>query len=137
MKAGSAILVNRGWVPLTLDTVPVSEAAPSIAEDRTDGWIHLNQERPFLGPQDPPDGVLIHLSRVDIDRIQQQVPYPLDPVYLVRIGENGTLPEPVAEPDFTDEGPHFVYAMQWFGFAVVLMVGYAFLVRRRLSSGSR
>jgi cytochrome oxidase assembly protein ShyY1 len=42
--------------------------------------------------------------------------------------------EPVALPDL-DEGPHLGYAVQWFLFAGVVVVGYPFLLRRRARGG--
>ncbi len=131
---GSAVLVNRGWVPLILDTVPVEAALPTPPEGRVEGWVQLSRTRPRLGAQDPTEGRMVVASRVDIDRIQQQVGYPLEPVYLVMdrpADEN--LPIALALPKFESEGPHLGYAIQWFGFAVVLLIGYFFLTRRQLA----
>jgi surfeit locus 1 family protein len=131
LEDGSAVLINRGWVPLTLDTVPVSQAPPPSGETTIEGWVELSGERPPLGPTDPETGRLVSMSRVDIERIQDQVGYSLAPVYLVMTGEEGVLPEPVSPPTFDDEGPHLGYAIQWFGFAIIGIVGYLFLARRR------
>jgi cytochrome oxidase assembly protein ShyY1 len=50
----------------------------------------------------------------------------------VATGEEGSeLPVPVDPPDFTNEGPHLAYAIQWFGFAAVTLVGFYFLIRRK------
>lgn len=132
---GDAVLVNRGWVPLSLETVPVAQAPPPAGQVSVEGWVRLSQERPALGREDPPDGRLSTLNRIDIERIGNQVDYPLVPFYLIASGIQTTeLPVPVDLPDFADEGPHLAYAIQWFGFAAVLFVGYFFLARRRLSS---
>ncbi len=131
---GTAVLVNRGWVPLALDQVPVAEAAPPEGLVTVEGWVHPTQVRQGLGPVDPPEGRLTALSRVDIARIQAQVPYELAPVYLVLIGDqDNELPVPVKPPTFDDEGPHLGYAIQWFSFALIGVIGYGFLLRRRLS----
>lgn len=133
VEDGDAVLVNRGWVPLTMDTVPVTEASPPTGVVTVEGWIEKTQQRPPLGPEDPPEGRLETLNRVDIKRISQQVPMSLAPVYIVAIGDQGTdLPVPVDQPEFADLGPHLAYAIQWFGFATVAVVGYFFLARRRL-----
>ena len=130
---GEAILVNRGWVPLGLDRVPVTEASPPSGEVTVEGWVHLSQEKPPLGPADPDDGRLTTASRVDITRIQEQTPTSLAPVYLVSIGERGEeLPVPVNPPTFDDDGPHLAYAIQWFAFALIGLVGYVFLARSQL-----
>lgn len=127
---GWAVLVNRGWVPLGMDTPPV-EAHPEMGPLRVEGWIQLSETRPTLGPHDPP-GAQTVLSRVDIGRIGEQSSHTLASVYVVAVGEGGTdLPIPVDPPNFSDEGPHLAYAIQWFGFAAVGLVGFYFLVRRK------
>lgn len=125
-----AVLVNRGWVPLTMDAPPVA-AEPPGGSVSIEGWVHLTQTRPPLGSEEP-QGDLDVLNRVDIGRISEQVPYELASVYVVDVGERSDeLPIPVAQPDFTDEGPHLAYAIQWFGFALVGVVGFYFLLRRK------
>lgn len=128
---GVAVLVNRGWVPLTLDTPPVDQALPSDIEVVVTGWVELSQTRPAFGPADPPDGRLERVNRVDIGRIRRQVPYELAPFFLVAEGEEERLPEVLEAPSFDDAGPHLAYAVQWFGFAVVGITGYAALARKR------
>lgn len=132
---GTAVLVNRGWVPLNMDVPPI-EAEPDPGAQSVEGWVHLTQTRPVLGQEEPP-GDLDVLHRVDIDRIGEQVPYDLAPVYLVAMGEgSGELPVRVDPPDFTDEGPHLAYAIQWFGFAAVGLIGFYFLLRRKGGQGT-
>jgi surfeit locus 1 family protein len=128
---GTAVLVNRGWVPLDADDVPVVAASPPDGTVTVTGWVRPGQTRGSLGPADPADGRLVAMNRVDIDRIQKQVPYELEPVYLSVLGEpEGELPVPAPEPTFEDEGPHLGYAIQWFSFALIGVVGYIFLLRR-------
>lgn len=128
---GSATLVNRGWVPMGLDEVPVAEAPPPEGTVTVEGWLRPTRERTGLGPADPEAGRLVVMSRVDIQRIAEQVPYELQPVYLVLLdGGAGQLPVPVESPTFEDEGSHLAYAIQWFSFALIGLVGYFFLIRR-------
>jgi surfeit locus 1 family protein len=128
---GTAVLVNRGWVPLAMDRTPVSDAPPPGGTVAIEGWVHPTQTRPALGPKDPAEGRLVAMNRVDIDRISQQVSYPLAPVYVVELGaDQGRLPVPVDLPVFDDEGPHLGYAIQWFAFTIIGLVGYAALIRR-------
>lgn len=127
---GRAVLINRGWVPLTMDTPPVG-AQPSSGPSRVEGWVQLTQIRPSLGPEDGP-GEQPVFNRVDIARIGDQMPYDLVPVYVVEMGERrDELPVRVDPPGFDDEGPHLAYAIQWFGFAAVGLVGFFFLIRRK------
>ena len=128
---GSATLVDRGWIPLVLDEVPVTEALPPEGTVTVEGWVRSTQVRGALGPIDPEDGRLVTMSRVDIDRIEQQLPYDLDPVYLSLLGgEVDELPVTAPSPSFEDEGSHLAYAIQWFSFALIGLVGYFFLIRR-------
>ena len=131
---GGAVLVNRGWVPLALDSPPIEEAAPEPGEVTVTGWVNPTQTRPALGPTDPADGVLDVMNRINIDRIQDQVPYGLAPVYVVLEGEEGSeLPVPLPPPEFEDEGSHLAYTIQWFGFTLIGVVGYGFLLRKSVS----
>jgi surfeit locus 1 family protein len=130
---GSAVLVNRGWVPLEMDDVPVPVKPPE-GEVELIGTIRLSQTRGSVGPADPPAGNLIQVARVDIDRIARQLEWPVLPVYVVgrEAGETG-LPVAIETPDFADQGPHLAYAVQWFAFALISLIGYLFLLRRARS----
>jgi surfeit locus 1 family protein len=123
-------------VPLDADEVPVSAAPPPEGTVTVTGWVRPSQTRGALGPTDPGEGRLVTMSRVDIGRIQQQVPYPLAPVYVSALdGREGELPVPAPEPRFDDEGPHLGYAIQWFSFALIGVVGYGALIRRNMRRG--
>lgn len=134
---GQGVLVNRGWVPLTEDEPPVDPPPPE-GEVEVTGWVSLTQPRPPLGREDPPGNQQV-LSRVDVGRIAEQLPYPLAPVYVVSLEEgSGGLPAPARPPDLGDEGPHLGYAIQWFGFAAIGVVGFYFLLRRKgVRAGTR
>lgn len=124
----TSVLVNRGWVPLTMDEPPV-EAPPPTGEGEVLGWVHLTEERPALGREDPA-GEIDVFNRVDVERIGEQLPYEVAPIYVVAMGEGSDLPVAVDLPDVEDEGSHLAYAIQWFGFALVGLVGFYFLLRR-------
>lgn len=131
---GSAVLVNRGWVPLSAEEPPVEEAPPPAGRVTVTGVVAASQEARGVGPRDPVSGYLAVVSRVDIDRLSRQLPYPLAPVYLElqQPSPVGEYPVPLPLPDVDDEGPHLSYALQWFGFALVGVVGYAALLRSNL-----
>ena len=63
--------------------------------------------------------------RVNIASIQQQAGYPLLPIFIEQQPAPGdpALPRRVATADL-GEGPHMGYAVQWFAFAIILVVGY-------------
>ena len=97
-----------------------------------EGLVQETQTRGLFGATDPSEGHLSDLARVDVARLQKQVPYPLYPVWVqlqttqpAQVGEPEVLPEPVL-----DEGPHLSYAVQWFIFSTIALVGYPLILRR-------
>ena len=134
-RGGAAVLVNRGWVPLGTELGTIDHGLDANMNITVEGWVSLSQERPVLGPSDPPSGDLSVMNRVDIERIGQQLNPRLNlaNVYIVEMGDQGSGPPvPLGPPDLDDEGPHLGYAVQWFGFTAVLVIGYVFLARSRL-----
>lgn len=130
------VLVNRGWVPLVMDTPPVA-ASPPEGDVTVAGVVRLTQLRPSVGPIEP-DGVLTVASRVDIDRLAQQIPGEVTPVWVQSTDEVAeSLPVPVEVPSFDDPGPHVMYAIQWFSFTLIGVVGFFFLVRNQSGRARR
>lgn len=134
LENGETIAVNRGWVPLEFDTVPITVAPPPAGETTVTGVVYLSQKQGPLNPSQ--DGTTF--SRIDLDEISNRTGMDLLPLYLEVVGDQQVteLPVPAATPTFTDEGSHFAYAIQWFSFALVGLVGYGFLLRRAVRSGS-
>ena len=130
---GEAVVVNRGWIPLEDgERWPVAAEAPPAGEVAVTGRVHPSQERRRFGPTDPADGELETLARVDVERLQQQVPYDLGSVYLDLLKPapaDGGYPAPVEQPDL-GEGNHLSYAGQWFIFTVIAAVGWVLLIRK-------
>ncbi len=142
LAGGSAVLVNRGWIPLEQQ----SEQLPTIPPPPTGvvtvtGRVRASQHKGrFFSPTDPPDGRLTQLYRVDVPRISEQVPYPLVPAYLELQSTDppvvGAQPELIALPGL-DDGPHLSYAVQWFFFSCCAMAGWILAVRRSARSRQR
>jgi surfeit locus 1 family protein len=133
--SGAAVLVDRGWIPLEQSSPEQRRAFAVSGQAVVQGVARLSQENTF-GPVDPPLGPdrprLDAWFRVDIPRIQQQVGYPLLPVFVElqpAPGDPG-LPRREATTDL-GEGPHLGYAFQWFSFAIILLAGYLALVVKR------
>jgi surfeit locus 1 family protein len=130
---GTAVVVNRGWVPVTGEQSLSPAARPPTGEVTVQGSLQESQTRGAFGPTDPSGEVLDTLSRVDLERYQEQVDADLFPVWLqleTQDPEQGAQPTPVELPAL-DEGPHLGYAVQWFTFTLIALIGYPMILRRR------
>jgi surfeit locus 1 family protein len=125
---GRILLVARGFVPLDQEAVP----APS-GEVAVEGRLRRSQVRRTGALSDPASGRLTEAQRVDIPRLESQLPGDVVPMYVEltasQPAESGTFPEPIAEPEL-GEGPHLSYAVQWFLFSAIAVVGWVLAVRR-------
>jgi len=125
---GRILLVNRGFVPLAVDTPPVPATDVEVT-----GRLRPSQERRLGQLSDPGEGVLREAQRLDLERLDTQFDGLLVPMYvdLMRSSppEGDGIPEPVIAPDLS-EGNHLSYAAQWFIFSIAAAVGWVLAVRR-------
>ncbi|MDX1673720.1 MAG: SURF1 family protein [Longimicrobiales bacterium] len=145
---GGALLVNRGWLPAADAATIDLDAARLRGEIRAEGVL-----TPFPDVDvDPPDGFQVRWFRVDGESIRGQYPYPVASLYLVTTapvepgsddggrGEAGSdatdalAPAPL-EPPRLEPGPHLSYAVQWFSFAAIALIGWVVLLVRRTDDG--
>ena len=131
---GTGVIVVRGFLPSqgTLQAVP-APAEPPSGTVTVQGLVQETQTRGLIGPTDPEGVRLTDIARVDVERLQQQVPYHLYPVWVQLTSSSpaqaGTEPE-LLPPPVLDEGPHFSYAVQWFIFSTIAVIGYPLILRR-------
>lgn len=133
---GTAVLVLRGFIGFDADGRIVAPEPPA-GEVSVEGYVQESQRRGRIGPTDP-EGRQEVLARADVARFAEQVDYPVRPAYLQLISSDP--PEPAAaenapelvplDPPSTDEGPHLSYAVQWFTFSTIGVIGYAALLRK-------
>ena len=138
----AAVLVDRGWIPYE-QAAPADRAVYQRPEGEVvvDGIVRPQQKRAYAFlPADPPlSAELPRVDawfRVDVDQIQDQVPYTLLP-YFVEAAEGANpqrLPISGYEIDLT-EGSHLGYAIQWFAFAAILLGGSLALWWQRRGKG--
>ncbi len=144
---GSRLLVDRGWVPYDHDTVPVTGAPPPEGTVTVTGVLRSTERPPegagaSFAPRNPAGtDYLAATWYVDLERLAaSQLPGLLQGAWLlleeVQPAQAGELPVPGTLPEM-DEGPHFGYALQWFSFAAVGIIGYAFLMRKVLRDHAR
>jgi cytochrome oxidase assembly protein ShyY1 len=141
MANGTGVVVNRGWIANggRFDSVPAQYRAPA-GTVTVKGLLRLTETRSSLGPKDPPTGRLPNLARADIARFQKQVPERLVPAWVQLEREtptpSGHVPRTLPAPELT-EGPHLSYAIQWFIFSTIAVVGYPLILRRRAGELAR
>lgn len=124
----TAFLVNRGWI-----------YSPDGASVDTRRW--REPDTTFVGYADvlpqgnrsPSVGVLRRDQRIarelDAASIGSLIPYPVSRLYLVATQQDTAIPVSQRvvrlSPPPLDEGPHLGYAVQWFSFAAIALIGAA------------
>ena len=136
-----AVVVNRGFAPLGggSNEAIISNVEPKDRGTVTvEGILRASETRGSIGPKDRA-GRQVVVNRIDVPRLQQQVDANLVPVYLQLTApapKANTFPELLPLPA-TDEGPHRSYAVQWFIFATVGIVGWPLLLRKQAKDLAR
>jgi surfeit locus 1 family protein len=135
---GTAVLVDRGWIPLEMYQTGNWKRLEEPGTISVSGIIRLSQEHTLGGQSDPtplPGESLIAWNFINIPEISKQIPYPLLPVYIQQSPDTSTGELPFrSQPEIEiSEGPHLGYAIQWFIFAMILGGGYPWYVRQELS----
>jgi surfeit locus 1 family protein len=130
-RAGNdtAVLVNRGWV-----------YSPDGVEVDTKKWregdtVNANgfvETFPTAGAFDAPNPArprsMRRLHRPDLTKL---FPYPIANYYVVLTDSSASSSAPPrVEPTPLDEGPHRNYAIQWFSFAAISIIGLVIFLRR-------
>jgi surfeit locus 1 family protein len=132
---GTSLLVRRGWVPTTMDTPPVAEAAPPTGTVTITGILERSVDQPSFGARDAESGVLQRVFHPDTARLDRQMTGSLLPVVLrmdALPGATATTLPAAPEPPGLDEGSHLSYAAQWHLFALLALGAYGFWWRARL-----
>lgn len=140
LSDGSAVLVERGWIPSDGNTRPADwHKYDQAGKVMINGIIRLGETQPEIGGNPDPElsagqKRLDFWNLVNLVRIGQQVPYKLIPVFIQPDPDPGvkTPPYPYQPEIEISEGPHFGYALQWFTFASILFFGYPFFLRKQL-----
>lgn len=134
-----AVLVLRGWLP----------APDGLRADLADGWptpepdttIRATAEgivetawaersaRPLRIPYDGREHAV--LVAPDLEAAREILPYAVAPFW-VRATDPGPTGEPLRppRPAETGAGPHLPYAIQWFSFAAIALVGTTIYLHR-------
>ncbi|MDQ3005270.1 MAG: SURF1 family protein, partial [Chloroflexota bacterium] len=135
---GTAVLVDRGWIPADGNSAPDDwRKYDEVGEVNLSGQVRLGQGKPAIGGVAdalPENGARLEIwNNADVARIAGQLPYPSLPVYIQLDADAQDTEPPIPfQPEIElTEGPHFGYALQWFTFATILFVGYPFYLQKQ------
>ena len=140
-----AVLVLRGWLPaadgLAADLPRAALETPGRPA-RIDGLALKGQAPSGLPIRDAdyPDRVRPALGSVDLAAADSLLPWRVADFYLQLLPDSvapheaaSGAPRPLPPPPLND-GPHALYAFQWFGFATIALAG-AFLLPKARHTG--
>ncbi|MCK2214151.1 SURF1 family protein [Actinomadura sp. ATCC 31491] len=132
---GTAVLVNRGWVPAgaTADTPPAVPPPPT-GQVTVTGRLRPSETEESAGLREvsglPPGQVLL----IDAGAIGRRLPYRVLDGYVELIAQQPAAtpaPAPVPEPDVgAGGGLNLAYAFQWWLFIGIAIGGWILLMRR-------
>ena len=141
LSNGEAVLVVRGWAAAGTDpgTTQGPVATPSGAVTVT--GVFLPSEPSNGAAPLTRRGVVVESSRISPDLVRRTVSYRLDPGYVQLQAQAPAVgpgePEPLGPPDFSNAPPNFSYAVQWFTFTAIGLIGWPLLIRKRARERAR
>ena len=137
----TAILVVRGWVYSAN-----ARAVTDIARWRVGAVANVTAFADTYELGNPGvvfmDSASRAVRRLDLRALATRLPYPITPYYAMLLRDpsaaiDSTTPVAFVRPSVDDEGSHRSYAVQWFLFAVITVVGTAAYVRNDLRTDER
>jgi cytochrome oxidase assembly protein ShyY1 len=128
---GSAVLVDRGWLPPAPDSVAAPARIPPVPDGQltVTGRVHVPESR-ATGPQRV-DGTT-QVRRISPAKLAGAVPYRLYGGYvLLDAGQPGGDKAFSAIPaDYQNAWMNAGYVVQWWAFALLTLGGYVWMARR-------
>lgn len=127
----TAVLVLRGFVSapdgVSFDTSGLNEDGVVVVR----GIAEPIRAAPDSGERNQV-GERVTWRRLDLNAVRTTLPFPVLGV-VIRQTPDSSLPEPPhrLEPAALDDGPHLSYAVQWFAFATISVVGALILFFRK------
>lgn len=117
---GRAVFVDRGWAA-TPDarTIPLQQYREADTADIVGLGVAM--------PRGPGDADPAHLA--------DSLPYPLLPYGIQLVSSDAATMLRRWPVERLNDGPHLGYAVQWFSFAIIVLVGTGFLLRKASRKG--
>lgn len=141
LSDGTAVLVDRGWIPADGNSAPADwRKYDQSGQVALSGVVRLSETNPPLGGASDPTLTpgqtrLDFWIFVNVERIGNQLPYPVLPDYVqLDPNPNQTDPPIPFQPTLDlSEGSHQSYAYQWFTFAALFLIGYPIFLNKQES----
>jgi cytochrome oxidase assembly protein ShyY1 len=133
LRDGSAVLVDRGWLPPGPGgAVPVVPAPPD-GQAEAIGRVHLPESRP-----DEPRtiGGQVQVRRIAPDRLAGLLPYPVAGGYLL-LDEPRDLTFTLIPSDHENAAMNLGYVVQWWAFALLTLIGFGWVAHREAHGSDR
>ena len=129
---GSVLIVVRGIAPPGIAGPPAEGYEVPSGIVQLEGVIGEGEAPLRIGESDPETGTIESLSRVDLTYIDRWVDGEVLPVTLLLESQSpGSALEPIRiPPEELSDGSHLGYAIQWFAFAVIAIIGTGALLLR-------
>lgn len=128
---GQTVVVDRGWVGAGDSNAAPSSVVPSPPEGEVTVTARLQAGEADTG-KDAPDG---QIASVNLPDYGEQLSYPIaESGYGIMASEKPSpesAPSPLSEPE-QDAGPNLSYSMQWYAFAILVYVAYAWCARQKV-----
>lgn len=126
----TAVLVNRGWLPLEVADGARAPVNLPTTEVTVEGLLLRGESSGRFRPEQRQDGRLV-IGAISVADLEERLGYDLYPgfVQLEEPDDPQSFPSPLPKPDL-GEGPHLTYAIQWFSFSAIAVVGWVLLVRK-------
>ncbi len=139
------VLVNRGWIYAPDGMTADISKWPEADSVNAIGFIETFFAPPPYAPRSP--GRARAYRWLDRQTIEHDIGHPIAPFYVVLAPDSETgyaMPRPTpaseralaakpprVEPRGLDEGPHKSYAIQWFSFAAISILGLIFFLKKK------
>lgn len=130
LDGSPAVLVNRGWVyaadGMTVDLAVWVEGDTGNVSGFVETYTHN------AGPVATPSAAR-GVRRLTADSVAARIPYPIAPLLVVQqdTAAAAGISHPVRiEPPALGDGAHRSYAIQWFAFAAITVIGTLAVLRK-------
>ena len=128
LSTGGTLLVDRGWISSSPTSTNQASADVTPPVGPVDVTVRLRTPQESSGRQAPPG----QIYDIDPEQVTEDLPEPVYAAYGELLDQD-PAPDPALElagPIDTGIGIHLFYAIQWWLFIVIAIVGYFALLRR-------